>query len=175
MTPTEVEELTVLWTSAQRTVAAFLRTLIIDAHESEDVLQQVAVTLVRKYAEYDSSRPFIAWALGFAKVEVLRYLDKHGSKRLVFDNHLVEQIAETYGRAAEETWPYPEFVGECVEKLNGRARQVLQLRYGGNLKTAQIARQMKLSDYAVRMLLSRARKLVRKCLEARITRWKETL
>jgi RNA polymerase sigma-70 factor, ECF subfamily len=174
MTPKEVEEMTVLWTSAQRTVAAFIRTLVIDLHDAEEVLQRVAVTLVRKYAEYDPSRPFVAWALGFAKFESLAYLRKRGSERLVFSNALVEQIAETYEQATQEAWPYPQFVGECVEELDGRSRRAIQLRYGGNLKTAQIARQMELSDGAVRMVLSRARTLMRKCIEARIMRWRDT-
>ena len=66
----------------------------------------------------------------------------------------------------------PQFVSECVEELDGRARRAIQLRYGGNLRTAQIARAMQLSDGAVRMLLSRARSLLRKCVEARTAQWK---
>ena len=168
MTPKEVEELTVLWTSAQRTVAAFIRTLLTDWHEAEEVLQRVAVTLVRKHAEYDASRPFVPWALGFAKLEALAYLRRRGAERLVFDNGLVEQIAETYAQAAQEPLPYNQFLGECVEELDGRSRRAIELRYGGDLKTAQIAHQMQLSDGAVRTLLSRARTLMRQCLEVRI-------
>ncbi len=174
MTPKEVEEMTVLWTSAQRTVAAFIRTLVANFHDSEEVLQRVAVTLVRKYDQYDASRPFVAWALGFAKLEALAHLRQRGSERLVFDNTVVEQIAETCAEAAQEAWPYARFLGECAEELDGRSRRAIELRYGGNLKTAQIAHQMELSDGAVRMLLSRARTLMRECLEARIERWRDT-
>jgi RNA polymerase sigma-70 factor, ECF subfamily len=170
--PDDVEQLTVQWTSAQPAVAAFIRTLVTDSHASEEVLQRVAVTLVRKYEQFDASRPFVAWALGFAKLEVLMYLREKKFERLVFDNALVEQIAEGCQRAALDERPVTQFLGECVEELDGRARRAIQLRYGGNLRTAQIAREMRLSDGAVRMLLSRARTLLRECIEARAVRWK---
>jgi RNA polymerase sigma-70 factor (ECF subfamily) len=173
MTPTEVEELTARWTSAQRTVAAFVRSLVIDFHESEDVLQRVAVTLVRRYAQYDPSRPFLAWAMGVAKLEVVMFLHQRRSDRLVFDDALIEQIAESHERAARESSSLPQFVSECVEELDGRARQAIQLRYGGDLRTSQIARAMQISDGAARTLLSRARSLLRKCVEARTAQWKD--
>ena len=137
MTPKEVEDLAAHWTSAQRTVAAFVRSLVTDFHESEEVLQRVAVTLVRKYGQYDPARPFVAWALGVAKLEALMFLRERRSERLVFDDALVARIAESHERAAQEPSPMPQFVSECVEELDGRARQAIQLRYGGNLRTAQ--------------------------------------
>jgi RNA polymerase sigma-70 factor, ECF subfamily len=173
LTPNEVEELAVHWTGAQRTVAAFVRTLVTDFHESEEVLQRVAVTLVRKYEQYDRSRPFVAWAIGIAKLEALAFLRERGRDRLVFDDGLVAEIAESHEHADETLATAPQFLDECIEELDGRARQAIQLRYAGNLRTAQIAREMEISDGAARMLLSRARSLLRKCLEARAARWKE--
>jgi len=160
------------WTGAQRTVAAFVRTLVTDFHESEEVLQRVAVTLVRKYEQYDRGRPFVAWAIGVARLEALMFLRERGKDRLVFDDALVAGIAESHERAAQDLAPTPQFLDECIEELDGRARRAIQLRYGGDLRTAQIAREMKISDGAARMLLSRARTLLRKCLEARTARWK---
>ena len=69
----------------------------------------MAVTLVRKYDQYDASRPFVAWALGFAELEALAHLRQRGSERLVFDNTVVEQIAETCAEAAQGPGPTPGF------------------------------------------------------------------
>jgi RNA polymerase sigma-70 factor (ECF subfamily) len=166
------EELTVQWTSAQATVGAFIHTLVTNVHDAEEVLQRVAVTLVRKYEQYDAGRPFIAWAMGFAKLEVMKYLRERGHQRLVFDNALVEQIAERYQSTSRDDWAVSQFIEECVAELDERARRAIQLRYQGDLRTAQIAREMQLTDGAVRTLLSRARSVLRQCLEARIGRRK---
>jgi RNA polymerase sigma-70 factor, ECF subfamily len=168
----QFEALTVAWTSAQPTVAAFIHSLVIDLHDAEDVLQRVAVTLVQKCDHYDPSRPFIAWAIGFAKLEILKYLRERASTRVVFDNALVERIAESYERTTRDDWIVSQFVEECVDQLDDRTRWVIQLRYSDELKTAQIAEEMHLNDGAVRTLLCRARALLRDCLEARLARWR---
>ena len=93
----------------QRTVAAFVRSLVIDFHESEDVLQRVAVTLVRRYAQYDPTRSFLAWAMGIAKLEVVMFLHQRRLDRLVFDDALVEQIAESHERARASPRPCLNF------------------------------------------------------------------
>ena len=173
MTPQQIEELAAHWTRAQRTVAAFVRSLITDFHQSEEVLQRVAVILVRKYEQYDPGRPFVAWAIGCAKIEALTFLRERGTDRLLFDNALVDQIAESYEQTEQNKSPVSRFLDECVEELDGRSRRAIQLRYTNNLRSVNIAREMQISDGAARMLLSRARTLLRKCVEARTTRWRE--
>lgn len=173
MTPKQVEELAAHWTRAQRTVAAFVRTLITDFHHSEEVLQRVAVTLVRKYEQYDTSRSFTAWAIGCAKYEALAFMREKGTDRLMFDNSLVEQIAESYELSDKDQSPVSQFLDECVEELDGRSRRAIQLRYAGNMRTLNIAREMNIGDGAARMLLSRARALLRKCMESRSAKWRE--
>ena len=49
-------------------VAAFVLSIIPDFHQAEDVLQQVAVVLVREFGQFDTSRPFLPWALGIAQL-----------------------------------------------------------------------------------------------------------
>ena len=119
----------------QATVGAFIHTLVTNVHDAEEVLKRVAVTLVRKYEQYDAQRPFIAWAMGFAKLEVMKYLRERGHQRLVFDNALVEQIAERYQSTSRDDWAVSQFIEECVAELDERARRAIQLRYQGDLRT----------------------------------------
>jgi RNA polymerase sigma-70 factor (ECF subfamily) len=174
MDPKDVELLAAHWTRSQRTVAAFVRTLVTDFHDSEEVLQRVAVALVRKFDQYDPARPFVPWAIGCAKLEALSFLRQRGADRLVFDDAIVERIADTCSREAADDLPMPVFLQQCVDELDGRSRRAIQLRYSGDMRTAQIAREMQLSDPAARMLLSRARVLLRKCVELRVAQWKDS-
>ena len=173
MTDKEIEQLAVDWTGAQRTVAAFVRTLVTDFHQSEEILQRVAVALVRKYEQYDHSRPFVAWAIGIAKLEVLAFFRQQSRDRLVFGDALVERIAESHQLAAQRSPPTSQFLAECIEQLDGRARRAIQLRYAENLRTAQIAQTMAITDGAARMVLTRARTLLRDCLKTRAIAWED--
>jgi RNA polymerase sigma-70 factor (ECF subfamily) len=162
------EECAALWTAAQPTIAAFIRTLMPDFQQAEEVLQRVAVMLVRKFDEYDPKRPFAAWAIGFAKNEVLYYRRQKATDKLQFDDDLVEKIAITYEQMAVEVDPIRAALGSCVEQLEGRSRRVIELRYGRGLNSKEIATKMELSSGAVRVLLHRVRTALRLCIEKQI-------
>jgi RNA polymerase sigma-70 factor, ECF subfamily len=167
----DVERLTVLWTAAQPAVAAFVRTLVPDSHQMQDVLQQVALVVVRRFVEYDPARPFSAWAIGIAKQKVLAYRRQRRSDRLVFDDAVVEQIAAIYERSLSHTISdRRDALDYCVERLQGRARNSIQLFYGQGLKTSEIAQQLDLGHDAVRKLLSRTRSILRDCVQQRLLR-----
>lgn len=168
MTPNQAEELATLWTASQRTVAAFIRTLLPDINEAEEVLQRVAVVLVRKIDDYDRNRPFVAWAIGVAKCEVLTYRRQHALDRHVFGEALVEQIAERYERLSQERPPVRELLAGCYDALDQRARRAIALRYVRNLPTLHIANEMRMTDTAIRKLLSRARIALRDCINRRL-------
>jgi RNA polymerase sigma-70 factor, ECF subfamily len=48
-----------LWTTAQPAVAGYIRSLI-HGTDADDVLQETALALFRRFADYDPARPFVA-------------------------------------------------------------------------------------------------------------------
>ena len=68
MTLEEKQQFTLLWTRHQNTVRAFLLGAARDGHVADDLLQAVALVLLEKFEHYDPARPFIAWAMGFARI-----------------------------------------------------------------------------------------------------------
>ncbi|QDU89081.1 RNA polymerase sigma factor [Pirellulimonas nuda] len=163
----EAEEFAALWTRTSPMLNAFLRSLLHDAEQSEEVLQRVAVTLVRKFAEFDRSKPFAPWAIGVAKNEVLYFRRQWATDKLLFDDELVSQLATGFQRLAEEDGPDDTALSGCLELLNGRARTAVWLRYTRSFTAERIAKEMSLSAGAVRMLLCRTRKTLRECIERR--------
>ena len=171
MNPRDVEDLTLYWTAAQRAVEAFLRTLVPDREQCQDLLQQVAVVAVRKFHEFDRSRSFTAWTIGIAKQEVLASRRRWRTDRLVFSDAMVERIAQTYECALGDTASdAADALEYCVQKLRGRTRMVIGLHYSDGIRTSEIAEQLQMDHAAVRMLLSRARKALRECIERQLGR-----
>lgn len=165
MTPQESEELAVLWTNAQPAVAAFIRTLVPHGDESDELLQQTAVVLVRKFHEYDRNRSFVGWAIGIAKMKVLGSQRTKALNRVTFDGDLVEQIATDYQQLAEDRLPVRDLLIQCVAELEGRAREAIRLRYAEQMKTPRIAETLGVSHGAARVVLTRARTALRSCVE----------
>ena len=57
---------------------------------------------------------------------------------------------------------------ECLERLTGRAREVLHLRYESSVRRAAIAERLELSEAGVKSILVRARKRLKACIETRL-------
>jgi RNA polymerase sigma-70 factor (ECF subfamily) len=168
MDTSAAERFALLWVRAQPSLSAFIRSLIPDLQQAEDVLQRVAVTLVRKFDQYDANRSFAAWAIGMAKYEVLYYRRERATDRHVFNDEIVDSIALSYQLFADEADPFRAALEQCLEKLEGRAKRAIELRYAQGLKSPAVAREMRLSAGAVRMLLCRVRQSLRECIELRV-------
>ena len=164
----DAEQLAVLWTTAQGEVAAFLRS-VVDASAVQDLLQQVAVKLVRNFDRYDPSRPFTPWAIGVAKYEVLAWRRRQATDRHRFGDEIVERVADAFAHAAaDEETPLREALHYCLQRVEGRGREALDLYYGQGQKSDDVADALHVSSGAVRMLLCRVRETIRRCIQQRI-------
>jgi len=164
------EQLAVLWTKAQPFVAAYISSLVPDFHRAEDVLQQVAVVLVRKFDQYDTNQPFLAWTLGIARREVLKQQRQRARDRHVFSEEFAERLSVTYEKMAGSFDGYRQTLAECIRELDTRARRALSLRYGDDLRPAIVAERMEVTPGAARVLLHRARTTLRECIERHLGR-----
>ncbi|QDU75864.1 RNA polymerase sigma factor [Bremerella volcania] len=166
--PTPV--LAALWVRAQPAVAAFISSLEPDFHDSEEILQQTAVTATEKFPEYDSKRPFVAWAIGLARIEALRYRQKRGRDRHVFDNEILDLVAEAVQQENEQIGEIRAALKACLSKTSGRVRQVHEMHYGKGMSPREIASQLMSTENSVFVALHRARNALRLCVGKQLKR-----
>ena len=162
------EDFTRYWTQAQPVVARYVNSIVPDFNQAEDVLQEVAVVLLRRFDEYDPSRPFAAWALGIARNKILAL---HRARPLSCLGDCPD-ILEAAASACEELAPEMEArrraLRECVGEVHGRAFKLLSLRYEQSLKPQEIARRLGMAAGAVRVALLRLRDTLQDCVERRL-------
>ncbi len=168
------EEFVRLWTSVQPGVAAFVTSMIPDFHRAEDVLQRCAAVLLRKFDQYDHSQPFIAWAIGVARFEVLAERRRVASDRLVFDELAVENVANACRRIDREVGGMVQALQNCINRLSSKARQLLELRYGADLKPREIAARLGSTVNATTVALNRVRQSLRNCIATERATKKQT-
>ena len=164
-TPIDPEELAARWTQSQRRVEAFILSLVVDFHQTADILQNVAMVVVRKREEYDPARPFLPWVLQIAQLEVLKHQRSHARDRHVFSEELIEQLAAASGELEGDLIERRRALSECVQRVTGRGRQALVLRYVEGLKSNEVSQRLGLAAGATRMLLLRVREALRTCIE----------
>lgn len=169
MNQKENEQLAARWTAVQPVVGAFIGSVVGDFHQAEEILQRVAVVLVRKFAEYDPKQSFAAWAISVAKFEILYFRRQHATDRHYFDTQTIEKIAAGHQKLEKEYSSARQALRECLKKVQGKARQAIELRYSQGVKPAAVAQSMGMGAGAARMLLMRARLAIRDCVQRRMS------
>ncbi len=157
-----------LWTSAQAAIAGYVTALVSDAHQADDVMQNIAVAALRRFGDYDSGRPFIAWAMGIAKIEILTARRDHARAATRFRGPTVESLAAVWEEIQHEGDARKQALGQCLRTVSGRKRDLLALRYEQERPLAEIAVQLRMSAIAVRVALSRLRSALQECIERRL-------
>ncbi len=168
LTADQQEQFTQLWTQAQSTVACFVHTSIRDREQGEDLLQEIAITLLRKFADYDPSKAFLPWAMGVAKFAILGSRRDFARSRLVFDEALLDRISKTLIEIVPAQREEEAFLDICLAKLAPKARRMVRLRYYDSLDLREIARVLGTSEVAIRVGLLRIREQLRKCIESQL-------
>lgn len=171
MQPSDVrimQELARHWVDAQPTVAAFINAAIPDFHDAQDVLQRTAVALVKKADDFDPDQPFIAWAVGIAKIEVLRFRREAYRDRLQMDEAALNAVAGAAARISTDAAEMRQTLEKCFEKLTGKPRETFKLYYFEAQEKSKIAEQLGVSSNSVFVALHRARTALRRCMERQL-------
>jgi RNA polymerase sigma-70 factor (ECF subfamily) len=152
------------WAKAHPVLNGYILSMVPDFHEAEDILQDVAEVLIKRFEDYDPERPFTAWALGVARNRILATRRAHATSRIRYSEELIEAVGTAYEELAPELSARAQALRECMRKIRGRSLQVVNLRYGSSLSSADVAKQTGIPDGTIRSVLSRIRRQLSECV-----------
>ncbi len=164
---TDSETFTREWTRAAPVVASYIGSVIHDFNSAEDLLQDVAVVLLKRFNEYDPARSFTGWALGIARNKLMEQR-RSANDCLIGDSAVLDALAQAHEEFAPELERQTSVLRECLSEIKGRALTLLKLRYDQALKPQAIAQQMGMTAGAVRVMLARTRHLLHDCIRRRL-------
>jgi RNA polymerase sigma factor (sigma-70 family) len=87
----------------QSRLRGFARCLLVRPADVDDILQEINAVLWEKADEFQPGTDFWAWASQIARFKVLNHIRKLGRDRLVFDETILEQLAEKLKRTGYAT------------------------------------------------------------------------
>lgn len=157
-------------TSAQRVLHAFIVSMVWNAADADDVLQETNLVLWRKAAEYDPARDFLPWAMRCAQFQALAYLRTRQRSKLSFDDDLLARLAdEAAGEIAELDARRVALAG-CLEKLPAHHRWIVAQRYEPGGSVNALAAERGISPKAFSEQLRRIRRTLMDCIETTLAR-----
>lgn len=133
--------------------------------DARDVMQETALALWKHFHEYDSGRPFVNWACGFARIEVRRFL--RGAHRRA---KLTEQAMNALILSdSEDDSERERQLGECRSRLPTEHRHILDGYYVDEEAVEALAERHGKSVDALYKMLQRIRRMLLECMERKMT------
>lgn len=161
----QARQLSILWTKAYPIVSTYFRASLGDFHQAEDLLQETAAAAAEKFTTYDPSRSFTGWVLGVARNKLLQHHRVHSKDRHVFDDEAIRKLADVYAEMESEISSMHAALESCIDRVEGRPRKLLEMRYVRELTPRKIAGMTGMNSNAVSVMLHRVRRSLRECIE----------
>jgi len=153
----------------------YILALTRDHNLAEDILQDVAVSILTEAKRGMAPEAFIPWARGLARHRVADHYRRLATRR----RHEVhfEEFADAVDRAFAEHAPTPEddhhqllLLRECLNELTARVRSIIDLRYSGCRSIDEIAALLSWTPASIKVALSRARRDLADCVSRKLRR-----
>jgi RNA polymerase sigma-70 factor (ECF subfamily) len=154
-------------TRHQMMVQAYAYAILRDFHLAEDAYQEVAVILVKQWETVPRGEGFVPWLREVTRRKALELRRKSARMPVCLSETAMADVAEAFepGRPKGEDSDLPDVMARCVEKLQGTARTVLEMRYLDGESCERIAGRVNNSVQGVYGILKRARLALAECVD----------
>lgn len=159
-----------LFATNEPAVRAFVRSLVPTLADANDVMQEVALVLWRKFSEYDSNEDFRRWAFGVAKFKVLAWQRDRSRDRHVFGEDVTEVLASEAAERADQLADKREALRVCLEKLPAEQRELVNSAYANGSRIDDLASAMGRTAMTLYKKLHRIRLALVECTKRYLAR-----
>jgi len=153
----------------QPRLRALVRCLLVRASDVDDVLQEINAVLWEKADEFQPGTDFWAWASQIARFKALNQLRRYGRERLVFDEAVLEQLANAVETRLHDLERRRAALDHCLQQLPPAQRQLIDLRYSDDQTLQRIAQAIGRPEGSIRQTLYRIRQALLACIEGQLS------
>lgn len=162
-----------LFLNNQKRLYGFIRTLVAHKAEAEDILQDTAMIMWKKFSEYEPGTSFLAWGFTIARYNIIYHHRKNKSIRQ-FSEETLQEILSRHEKTFGEMDVRIQALEQCLSQLQGPDRKMIHLRYDYELRPKAIAKQLDEPVARVYKSLARIHNSLLGCIRRRITTMETT-
>ena len=152
----------------QSHVFAYVRSLLPQFADAQDVFQRCSLTLWKQFDNFDQERLFLPWACQIALNEVRNFRRVSGRDRLQFSEELVEQLAVRRVESLTHCEKRSSALRACLSTLKQTDRELIQAVYEHAKPVEEIAKSMGKAMQTLYNRLSILRRGLLDCIEKRL-------
>jgi RNA polymerase sigma-70 factor (ECF subfamily) len=154
-----------LFLASERELFRYVAALVPNVGDAEEIVQQTAVELWKKFDQYDAQQPFTPWACRFAINIVKQWVAGRQRWQALLERGLAEELANRRDQLRPQFESRLSHLDQCLEKLPSEQRGIVEAYYFRRQGIDVIAREMRRSVESIYKTLQRIRLLLRQCIE----------
>lgn len=154
-----------LFLSSERELFRYVAALVPNMGDAEEVVQQTAFELWRKFDQYDARQPFTPWACRFAINIAKQWVASRKRWQAFLELGLAEELANRRDQLRPRFENRLSHLDQCLEKLPSEQRGVVEAYYFRRQSIDVIAAETRRSAESIYKTLQRIRLMLRHCIE----------
>lgn len=136
------------------------------AHDAEDLAQETLLVAFRKLPEIDPTLPLGPWLRGVAMHLLANHRRKFRAIPIGMNDEL-QALIDARLEGADRECERMSALRECLDTLDGPARQLVNERYADGASIDELAARTRRKTSAISMQLHRLRGLLAECIDKR--------
>ncbi len=164
----DTKEFVALLTRYSRRIYSFIRALVPNQTDAEDLFQDVSTTLWEKYGTFRKGSDFRAWAFQIAHYKVLNFRQRQSRLPRLFTDDIVEKLAGDRLLLDDALEARSHALADCYQRLRLEDRELLDLRYTEAATVSSVAAQTGRSVDFVYKALRRVHGELHRCIDETI-------
>lgn len=136
------EEFAWRYAGVQKVLYAYIFSLIPNANDADDVMQETAAALWAKAGDYDPEQPFLNWALTFARFQSLKfrkYSARHRARTAALSDEAFQALASLSEIPGKADVRRQQALEQCLNSLADGDLQLVRQRYEAKVSIHQVA------------------------------------
>ena len=132
--------------------------------DSQEIMQRLRIRVWEQFDQYDSARPFGAWARAIAYYLVLAFRKEKSRQREYFTERVMQLLDDAYSTAEADVSNSREVLVDCLDKLSiDKQRLVTEYYVPGG--PAALAESLGKTANSLRQAVLRIRRVLLECVE----------
>jgi RNA polymerase sigma-70 factor (ECF subfamily) len=157
-----------LYLAHEHKIRGYILCLVSNWADADDIQQQTAIVMWKKYTPLASNEHFLHWALRIAHFEIMNHLQKKRNRLPCFSPSVFEELEAQAAQAVQDEDRRREALQKCISQLRSKDQELLKLRYEVDATVRSVAATVERSVDAVYKALNRIHYQLLLCIRKKL-------
>jgi len=153
-----------LFTQNEQALRTFVRGLVYSWHDTDEIVQEVALVAWQKFDQFEVGTSFLKWACVIARFKALAFRRKFAREKISFNNALLEVMADEAIEETDQRRHEYEALEHCLNKLPEKQKRWVTLAHTPGVSSLEMAKELGIKPGAFYMRLNRIRNALLGCI-----------